>query len=206
MKCPIFATLVAAQKIWNETEALVEEFASNISSFKKGSTSVFKTKWNDGAGSYYCNLLLKITNEGSKKPRQRWLTLQFDLARPLSKKAKTLKWTHAQEALLTVCFDPRLSGLSWGDESLASSEGSLLSAEAWSGCKKHKFADGRLLEWEEYSVGKKWSERAWIFAVPLYGIHSPADLKSQVIAPVVDLLVGNNCRGLEKTKAVIWAS
>jgi hypothetical protein len=75
----------------------------------------------------------------------------------------------------------------------------------------HGVAENRLLGWDENVVWAEsglqsdWSQRDWLFALPLRVLEDPKAVQQQLITPIVQLL----CRpspeiALKDWKAVVW--
>ena len=212
--CQIFTTLVAAERISKEMDELVDEFSSSVKVVSDDNVIVEKkATWHyaddsphTSNGWYDCALRLRSKAQGP--PRSRRLTLYFDLARELVSKEAT-DWPHAREALLVVGFDPNSKGNGWSQYSAVLPDGRLKNTEdekTWDDCRKHVFADGRLLEWQRHSVSNEgWSQRAWLFALPLQRLTNADAVLEQVTKPVVALLSDKEPEiALASTEAVKW--
>lgn len=211
--CQIFTTFVAAERVWKEIEYLVDEFSSSVKDHSKDGVAIHKTTWGSSDDlddppnqtNVWCDCDLRLRLKGKGPFRSRLLTLYFDLARDLVPKDKA-DWPQAREALLVVGFDPRQKGGSWAPYAAVHPEGRLKEAEAWDACRNHVFADGRLLEAEETSVSDEgWSQRAWLFAIPLRRLTNADAVLEQLTKPVVALLSDKEPEiALAGTEAVKW--
>jgi hypothetical protein len=86
-------------------------------------------------------------------------------------------------------------------------DGRLRIQEAWEACRNNRHADGRLLEWAEVAEGTKWTQRGWIFALPLRSLKDPESVDKQIIQPVLKLLTKDEDPSLclAGTDAIKWS-
>ncbi|MGE0749177.1 MAG: hypothetical protein AB7K64_01150 [Variibacter sp.] len=206
--CPIFASMSAAAQIAEESDALVEELCSALNEISGGRIAVEQTKWisEDEYRRWTARLSIRVVQKG-RKPRLRNLTVHFDLFREVP--ASGARWTHATESILVVGFDPvpPTPDRGWSSSLLAiDASGRLDDDDAWSNCKESQFANGKLLEWRAESVGENWSQRAWVFAMPLRIIKDHNVVREHLAKPIIALLTDTPPEEALASSAVItWA-
>ena len=211
--CPIFQTFHAAKLASIELESLRDEIISRL---KKAEPDVFKKaddsdEESDEAlawvwlGTTY-KVPTTLREKSAKKARSRILSIRFDLYREVS---NTLApWKHALDALLIIGFWPLKEG-SWTNAELCvTADGRLQDSEAWEQCRKHRHADGRLLEWANAGDGPSWAQRGWIFAVPIRSFSDPKSVDKHLVHPLVGLLTkGKDPKiVLGGTDAIVWSA
>ena len=215
-RCPIFQTFRAAKLVSSELNSLWEEIPKRL---KNEAPDLFNKALNEDeddiiteetTGWAYlgatCLVPVSLREKGARgRARDRKLSLRYDLYRELSDDHPV--WKHASDALLVIGYWPSKDEY-WGNEEMVVTAGGRLKDEAaWKGCKTNRQADGRLLEWAEIAEGKNWSQRSWIFAVPIRSIRDPDSVGKQIVEPVINLLVKDKDPkvALSGTEAVTWS-
>jgi hypothetical protein len=139
------------------------------------------------------------------KPRDCRLSFRLDLWRALPD--GYVGWPYAAQALFVIGYCPNSADFWTGDELAITFDGKLKDRHAWEASSSRSISEGKLLEWESLGRGNKdkWSERAWLFAVPLQVLQAPSDVDTHIVEPIIKLLTGGEPNAaLERTKAVKW--
>lgn len=181
--CPIFRIYSGAEAVTDEIKRLVAEIPQAFA--QHGLTlSDSEKSYSKVAGQSYVTQQahsFKVTGRISRQRIPRQLIFVFDLWR----RASAGSWSHSEDALLTVGYEPKADN-GWSlSQLVVGGDGRLSDPYASEMCVLH--ADGRLLEWE--AGAKTWHERAWLFSIPLMKINGPDAFQREIVEPVIALLM-----------------
>ncbi|RKK04683.1 hypothetical protein EBE87_23085 [Pseudoroseomonas wenyumeiae] len=179
--CPIFHIYSGAEAVADEIKRLVAEIPQ---AFAQYDLKLFDRSYEKATAQTYVTqeaYSFKVTGPISRQRNPRQLIFAFDLWRP----AGAESWPHAQDALLTVAYEPRASQPWELSHMVVGKDGRLTDPDALENCVS--FADGRLLEW--VNGPKIWHERAWLFSVPLMRINGPDAFQKEIVEPIIALLM-----------------
>ncbi|MHC2531782.1 hypothetical protein [Bradyrhizobium diazoefficiens] len=112
-----------------------------------------------------------------------------DLYRERKAAVLKTKLAHAEDALLTCVF---VAGQKAKDREEYNPEYLKFDANGWPIESKSYIAraGGRLLEYQNGILqGRPWTERSWIFAIPLEKIETPRAFKTQIAEPFWNILL-----------------
>jgi hypothetical protein len=203
----------AAKRASSELDQLKEDMVARLKKADLSKNSDWQwddmadeesVEWAQLGATMLIPLALKV--KGAKgKPKERHLSVRFDLHRD---KPEESAWEHATSALLVLGYWPHRDG-NWSNQELRmSNSGRLRDENAWQKCGNHTHGKGRLLEWAEERGGNDWAQRAWTFGLPLKAIKNPGSVQTEIIAPLVGLLLSNLGPEivLSKTQAFRWST
>lgn len=212
MACPIFCVTNSAWRLEKDLDRLETELISRL---RQSDKALFKnadaykheeTEEHDHPIGWVLRgstFTIPVTLRGKGPTRGRTLSVRFDLHRDKTEEAT---WPHAEESLLVVGFYPE-KGERWeNNELIVTGDGRLSDADAWAECGGNSHANRQLLEWGENKKSVPWSQRGWVFAVPMQTLTDTDALDREVIHPIVALLKGSTpSDALKGTSAVRWA-
>jgi len=204
MSCPIFQAASAMKLIETELNALIDELGQQLSGYSSARFSIEdgSWKWADGESdwvTHWHGVEFPVKLSGARRPRK--LSLRFELTRDL---LKNPAWAHATDALLIVAYDPHV-GREWSSEMAVRADGRLADEDAWIECKA-SMVEGKLLEWSAASISGApgWSQRSWLFAVPLRALSSPEALQHGVTNVIGGLLSDEPLAKVPLDSLVTW--
>lgn len=203
MSCPIFQAASAMKLIETELNALIDELGEQLSGYSSDRFSVENSwDWAKGESDWvtqWQGIEFPVKLSGARRPRK--LSLRFELTRDL---VKSSVWEHATDALLIVAYDPHV-GHEWSSEMAVRADGRLADEDAWIECKA-SIVESKLLEWRAASVSgaRGWSQRSWLFAVPLRALSSPEALQRGVTNVIGGLLSDVPLAKIPLVSLVTW--
>jgi hypothetical protein len=207
--CPIFQATSAMIAIGTELYALVGELKNQLAQLD-GDRIDFDHQIERDSGEkddWACRWAvfdIPFTFKGARgRRKQRYISVRFDLTRDhLTRTIDQETWPHARQALLVVGHDP--SSKNWeADEMEVRADGRLKSDVAWTSCKD-SIHHGWLLEWQDASIGERWDQKCWLFAVPIIKLSTPETLNKQVSKVIGGLLANIDPAEGDDTIAVSW--
>lgn len=205
MPCPIFQAASAMKLIETELNALIDELGEQLSSYSSERFSIENSwDWAKGESDWvteWQGVEFPVNLRGTRRPRK--LSLRFELTRDLLKNSP---WVHATDALLIVAYDPHV-GHEWSSEMAVRADGRLVDEDAWTECKA-SIVEGKLLEWRAASItgAHGWSQKSWLFAVPLRALSSPEALQHAVTNVIGGLLGDVPIAKIPLASLVAWSS
>ena len=214
--CPIFQTFEAVKRVSVELDQLLGDIIARL---RNAEPDLFKDaadyKWDDclpeedlswvelgGA----LTIPVAVKDKGTRgKPKARHLSIRFDLYREVADDEPPI-WEHASEAFIVIGYSPFKDNPWYNEIMVVTRDGRLRDQETWEACRNNRHADGRLLEYAE-TAGNNWSQRGWIFALPLRSFKDPESVDKQFVKPVLRLLAKNEAPdvSLAGTDAIEWS-
>ena len=207
----IFDSFANVVKVTKELEHLPQSARDLFGSREGMGLSSFS--WNKheewgGSGKWICTWASIGANVSAEGPRGSKTIgralLCVDLYRDRASKAPRSKLGHSGRSLLTCGFiaGPDAAESSY-DVQYLQFDGNGWPIESGSFIRH---AGGRLLEYVDGKQNRSWTERSWIFTIPLASIHSPDAFRQEVSAPFWTILTGGeaNLAFTETSSACIF--
>ena len=102
------------------------------------------------------------------------------------------EWCYAREPLIYVGFSPDHKDY-WTKMDMRLGQHGEFIGELESGNIRSTEQDRRLWEYvytEEENQVDEWNQRAWFFVLPLFSIHSPENIRTEIVTPIQRLFNG----------------
>lgn len=214
MVCQIFEVLDAAWKLGGEVERLVPEIESSLTraglKIESEKSSWDESKVGGDTGEWFqrgsTRVIYLNLREAGKRGKSRIRALSFRVEMHRDQDEET-RWPHARSALLIVGFWGDANGNWENDELVTTAHGRLADGDAWSCCTNQRHAESKLLEWldPDEVANSNWSQRCWVFAIPMKVLTNSSKVDSQVATPVRMLMdnAGPD-KALAGVDAVVW--